>query len=185
MSSEKKSGRAKALAGGIIFGGAALFGLLNDGTSFLERFFDKNPSKEAAQQQNEVTEKTRKFSDTEIKKFIKDYNFASVSALNHGKFAEVEDYLDPAGQMYEEQGDEIKENSNSITPITQKNQKTVIENIEEVSSNRYIVSTHEEYDIYKEGNKKTTDKYYHQYTLVVDESNKLKINKHIFGLKPY
>ena len=69
------------------------------------------------------------------------------------KFAEVEDYLDPKGEMYDEQLSYIMENSNSITPITQKNTKTVIENTEEVSSNRYIVSTYEEYDIYKEGHK--------------------------------
>ena len=51
-----------------------------------------------------------------------EYNLASVSALNHGKFAEVEDYLDPKGEMYDEQLSYIMENSNSITPITQKTQ---------------------------------------------------------------
>lgn len=152
MNSEKKAGRTKVLASRIVIFipiVASLVAILKDGPSVLETYFDKNPSKETAQQQSEVTEETR----TKIDKFMMEYNLASVSALNHGKFAEVEDYLDPKGEMYDEQLSYIMENSNSITPITQKNTKTVIENTEEVSSNRYIVSTYEEYDIYKEGHK--------------------------------
>ncbi|WP_088230731.1 TcaA NTF2-like domain-containing protein [Bacillus cereus] len=190
MSSEKKSRGVKTLIGVIIVSGTALFGFLNSGLSFLNsgidtwnKIFTKNSSQETAQQQSEVSEKTKNFSEIDIKDFLDKYNFASVSAQNQGDFDEVKDYLDPEGTAYNEQLRDINKHSTPMTDITQKNPNTNILRIEETSST-YKVSTSEKYDIYKEGIKEKTDQYYHQYILIVDKSNKLKVNEHIFRKDP-
>ena len=185
MSSEKKSGRAKALAGGIIFGGAALFGLLNDGASFLERFFDKNNSKEAALQQSEVSEKTKNFSKTEIDEFMSRHNRASVQALNNSAnvrvlndndLDEVKGYLTSKGSFQAAQLQEIDENYTNKT--TKELLKSQVTEVEVKNPNEYVVYTYEEYDIYNHGKKKPADKGEHKYTLIVDENNKLKVSDH-------
>ncbi|EOP59931.1 hypothetical protein IKQ_00048 [Bacillus cereus VDM053] len=186
MSSKKKSRRVWPIIVSIFGGISALFIFLNNGLSSVnnglniwDKIFNKKDSKEVVQQPSEVTEKTKKFTDAEITTFIEKYNFASVSAKNHGNFDEVKDYLDPAGTASQEQREDINKHSTLITNITEKNPNTDIIHIKKISST-YKVSTSENYDIYKNGIKVTTDQYYHQYILIVDKSNELKVNEHIF-----
>ncbi|HDR7625148.1 TPA: hypothetical protein QCX73_005663 [Bacillus mycoides] len=181
MSSEKKQGDKKTL-GGIIIGGVTSVGiiiaLLNDSTDIWGKVFNNNPSKETVQQQNEVTTKTREFSNSEIEDFMKDYNRASVNALNSNKFAGVEVYLDPSGDMYKKQKKDIRENKKQVT---QDESKTVFGNVKVVNSNTYKVFTYEEYEEYDKnnnGNKEIKDKNYHEYTLIVDKNNELKVSEH-------
>ncbi|OQR56086.1 hypothetical protein [Bacillus sp. CDB3] len=176
MSSEKKSTGIKAIVGGFIVGGAALFGFLNDGISVLEKAFPKSSPAESSQQQKEITTNIKEFSNSEIDSFIKDYNLASVNALNNKKFSEVKDYLDPTGDMYKKQQGEIEENV--IKQTIQKNTKTELEKVKKVNSTTYKVSTYEEYLIYKKNNEETIDQHYHEYTLIVDKNNKLKVSEH-------
>jgi hypothetical protein len=169
MSSEKKSTGVKAIIGGLIVSGGALFGFLNDGIDV----FDKTRAKLFS---TEATASTKEFSKSEIEKFMQDYNRASVNALNNNDPDKVKDYLDSNGDLYIKQMKDIRTNDK-----IHKKPTTIVENVELVSSNIYKVSTYEQYDIYAKDNldtKETTDKHYHEYTLMVDKDNGLKVSKH-------
>ncbi|PDZ69177.1 hypothetical protein CON30_06285 [Bacillus cereus] len=186
MSSEKKQGDKKTL-GGIILGGigsaAIIVSLLNDGTDMWGKLFNKDPSKEAALQQSEVTAKTKKFSKTEINEFMSRYNRASVHALNNSAnvrvlndndLDEVKGYLTSKGSFQAAQLQEIDENYTNKT--TKELLKSEVTKVEVKNPNEYVVYTYEEYDIYNHGKKKPADKGEHKYTLIVDENNKLKVS---------
>ncbi|GCF74962.1 hypothetical protein CN445_25335 [Bacillus cereus] len=184
MRSEKKRGNTMTL-GGIILGGAALFGFLNDGTDFIGKVLDKNPFKETQQQQSEVIAKTKKFSKTEINEFMSRYNRASVHALNNSAnvrvlndndLDEVKGYLTSKGSFQAAQLQEIDENYTNKT--TKELLKSEVTEVEVKNPNEYVVYTYEEYDIYNHGKKKPADKGEHKYTLIVDENNKLKVSDH-------